>query len=107
MSTKNDQQPDDSAEAKQGRGGDCPRTPCSPSSHYPERIEETWRADAGWKRADEAEAKLEAAYNAIRFASARFERVSWGWDGDCGSKDIIATLEDILPENDEASNGRG
>ncbi len=43
--------------------------------------------------------ELEAAYNAIRFASDRFERVNWGWDGDCGSKDIIETLEDILPEN--------
>jgi len=45
--------------------------------------------------------ELESVYNAIRLASTRFERISWGWDGDCGSKDIISTLEDILPENNQ------
>jgi hypothetical protein len=97
MQNQNDTPKPDTAEQPADEWLDA--TACSPSSDCPERIEETWRADAGWKRADEAEAKLEAAYNAIRFASERFERVDWGWDGDCGSKDIIATLEDILPEN--------
>lgn len=43
--------------------------------------------------------ELELTRNAIRFASSRFERVNWGYDGDCGTADIMATLEDILPEN--------
>ncbi len=42
---------------------------------------------------------LEAVYAAIRAASSRFDNISWGWDGDCGTQDIISTLEDFLPEN--------
>lgn len=44
----------------------CPVAACSPSSEYPERIEETWRADAGWQRADEAESELEELREAVR-----------------------------------------
>ena len=43
--------------------------------------------------------QLAALQNAIRFAVARFERVTWGYDGDCGTADIIAKLEESLPEN--------
>lgn len=38
----------------------------APIEGFPDRIEETWRADAGWQRADEAEAKLAAAYESLR-----------------------------------------
>lgn len=38
---------------------------CSPVHDYPEGIEETWRADAGWKRADEAEAVIEQIRNLV------------------------------------------
>ena len=91
---------------------------CSPSSarKYANRGGEIWEWDGQkWRelfssdaiqRLDYYERKIatlessvQAAHSAIRFAFDRFERVSWGWDGDCGSKDIIATLEDILPEN--------
>ena len=47
------------------------------------------------------EREINALRNSIRFAAARFARVNWGYDGDCGVKDIIETLEDLLPENTE------
>jgi hypothetical protein len=96
----------------------CQQEPCSLSSvpKYENRGGEIWEWDGQkWRelfasdaiqRLDYYERKiatldsnLQTALNAIRFASDRFDRVSWGWEGDCGSKDIIATLEDILPEN--------
>ena len=43
--------------------------------------------------------EVEALRNAIRLASAKFDAVDWGWDGDCGSGRIIEELENILPEN--------
>jgi hypothetical protein len=49
------------------------------------------------KSSSTAERKLELAYMAIRTALEQFERVNWGWDGDCGSKNIIACLEEFLP----------
>jgi hypothetical protein len=38
----------------------------TPIEGFPDRPEETWRADAGWQRADEAEAKLEELREAVR-----------------------------------------
>ena len=40
---------------------------------------------------------LELAYTAIRTAVEQFDRVNWGWEGDCGSKNIMRTLEEFLP----------
>lgn len=65
---------------------------CSRSSDYPERIEETWRADAGWQRADEAEAKLEELREAVR----NFRDVSGRHHTKMAAERLIA----LLPEND-------
>ena len=68
-----------------------PLTTCSRSSEYPEGIEETWRADAGWKRADEAEAKLEELREAVR----NFRDVSGRYHTEIACKRLFA----LLPEN--------
>lgn len=71
-----------------------------------DKAEDDWRES--WSRrsgrvemaaiARKLERERDAAYNAIRFASARFDRIKWGCDGDCGSNDIMETLEGILPK---------
>lgn len=43
--------------------------------------------------------RLKLAYIAIRTAVEQFERVNWGWEGDCGSKNIMRTLEEFLPQH--------
>ena len=44
-----------------------------------------------------AERRLELAHNAIRVATEQFDRVKWGWEGDCGSKNIMRVLQEFLP----------
>lgn len=60
---------------------------CEALAHlkYPDRIEETWRADAGWARADE----LSAALNAIR------ELCPGGEIGDPEADVLLSRIEDI------------
>ena len=43
--------------------------------------------------------EVESLRNAIRLVSEKFDAIKWGWDGDCGSRQIIEELEEILPEN--------
>jgi hypothetical protein len=54
-----------SHESNEKAGGGSDHRLVLGSSEFPERIEETWRADAGWQRADEAEAKLEEMREAL------------------------------------------
>lgn len=50
----------------------CPTHGCAgkvvmtPIEGFPDHIEETWRADAGWQRPDDAEARLEELREAVR-----------------------------------------
>ena len=37
--------------------------------------------------------------NAIRKAATEYKAVKWGWDGDCGTDEIMKRLEANLPEN--------
>jgi hypothetical protein len=39
--------------------------------------------------------------NAIRSFVTDFERVDWGWDGDCGSKDLVDALFESISANDQ------
>jgi hypothetical protein len=39
--------------------------------------------------------------NAIRSFVTDFERVDWGWDGDCGSKDLVDALFESISANKE------
>lgn len=34
----------------------------------------------------------------IREQIQKFYDIRWGWDGDCGSKDIIENIEEIIDE---------
>ena len=58
---------------------------------------ETEKINTAKSASSTSERKLELAYTAIRVAVAEFEQVNWGWDGDCGSRNIIARLEMSLP----------
>lgn len=75
---------------------ECPsqRTHTIPESHANnlERIEETWRADAGWQRAREAEAKLEELREAVR----NFRDVSGRYHTQLAAERLIA----LLPESE-------
>lgn len=37
--------------------------------------------------------------NAIRSFVTDYEKISWGWDGDCGSKDLVDALFDSITAN--------
>ena len=50
---------------------------------------------------DEARRELETLRDAVRHASEKFDAVSWGWDGDCGSRLIIEVLEEHLPDTEQ------
>jgi hypothetical protein len=39
--------------------------------------------------------------NAIRSFITDYEKISWGWDGDCGSKELVDALFDSLQANAE------
>ena len=44
--------------------------------------------------------RIKGLEDAIKVCVSKFNSVSWGWDGDCGSQDIIDGLEDSLKQND-------
>lgn len=75
----------------------CGRMDCvgmvtmTPIEGFPDRPEETWRADAGWQRADEAEAKLEELREAVR----NFRDVKGRFHTQLAAERLIA----LLPEN--------
>jgi hypothetical protein len=50
---------------------------------------------------DEAEAEVERLRGAILQAVNAFDKIPWGYDGDCGSGDIFSFLEDTLNPNDK------
>jgi hypothetical protein len=57
-----------------------------------------------WSRFDkqmEAEAEVERLRGAILQAVNAFDKIPWGYDGDCGSGDIFSFLEDTLNQNDK------
>ena len=73
---------------------------CSPSSEVERVMTDKFRDGNDLPALARKHAEqLSSAYDAIRSAVASFERVPWGHDGDCGSKQIIETLEEILHEN--------
>lgn len=43
--------------------------------------------------------EVERLRNAIRSFVTDYERIDWGWDGDCGSKQIVGALFDYITEN--------
>lgn len=65
------------------------------SSEYPDGIEETWRADAGWKRADEAEARLRAIHEKAEDAL----QTSWLYSGKERVEKLIREIAEISSEN--------
>jgi hypothetical protein len=52
------------------------------------------------RRAEKAEAEVEELRGAILQAVNAFDKIPWGYDGDCGSGDIFSFLEDTLNPND-------
>lgn len=64
----------------------------------PEGIEETWRADAGWQRANEAEAQLEELREAVR----NLQNVS----GRHHTEQAARALYALLPENAQVKTRR-
>jgi len=48
---------------------------------------------------DELEKERDHLRDAIRKAAAEHKAVKWGWDGDCGTDEIMERLEANLPEN--------
>ena len=49
--------------------------------------------------ARKAEGEAERLRNAIRSFVTDFERIYWGWDGDCGSKDLVDALFESIYAN--------
>lgn len=43
--------------------------------------------------------EVERLRNAIRSFVTDYEKISWGWDGDCGSKDLVDALFDSITAN--------
>jgi hypothetical protein len=43
--------------------------------------------------------ETERLRNAIRSFVTDFERIPWGWDGDCGSKELVDALFDSISAN--------
>lgn len=47
--------------------------------------------------------EVERLRNSIRSFVTDFERIDWGWDGDCGSKELVESLFDSITANRELS----
>ena len=62
----------------------------------PEGIEETWRADAGWQRADAAAAKLALIHEKAESAL----QTSWLYSGKEHVEKLIREIAIISSEND-------
>jgi len=82
---------------KQAAGSRRSPASCSGSSEYPDRIEETWRADAGWQRADAAEAKLAMIHEKAHAAL----QTSWLYSGKDHVEKLMREIAAISSENKE------
>ena len=51
---------------------------------------------ASLKRDAAKQSEIKRLRKAIETAVKEFESINWGWDGDCGSGEIISILEDAI-----------
>lgn len=66
-----------------------------------ELVRQKWERDYFRELANarKAEGEAERLRNAIRSFVTDFERVDWGWDGDCGSKGLVDALFESITAN--------
>lgn len=53
------------------------------------------RIDRMLKTSEDLERERNRLFLAVTDAIARFDRISWGWDGDCGAGNIMRDLEKV------------
>lgn len=53
------------------------------------------RIDRMLKTSEELERERNRLYLAVTDAIRRFDKISWGWDGDCGAGNIMRDLEEV------------
>jgi len=66
-----------------------------------ELVRQKWERDYFRELANarKAVAETERIRNTIRSFVTDFERIDWGWDGDCGSKHLVDALFDSISAN--------
>lgn len=82
-------------ESKSDAFEESPTLVCSRSSEFPDRVEETWRADAGWARADAAEFKLRQICEKAEESLS----ISWLYSGKEAVQELMREIAAISSEN--------
>ena len=62
--------------------------------------------DTAMQHAEHLERERNILFEAVTDAIERFDRISWGWDGDCGSGNIMQDLEEARDKVCTSNPGR-